>query len=147
MAHAVQTVTVNRPISEVFAFLADGMNEPLWRPGVSNVGHVADSGTGVGATYRQTMKGPGGRSIPGDYRIIRYEEPNRLDFDVIAGPARPTGRFDLREVATNTTEITFTLDLQPRGLMVLITPLINKQVRTEVANITNVPRAMEGSLG
>jgi uncharacterized protein YndB with AHSA1/START domain len=147
MAHAVQTVTVNRPISEVFAFLADGMNEPLWRPGVSNVGHVADSGTGVGATYRQTMKGPGGRSIPGDYRITRYEEPNRLDFDVIAGPARPTGRFDLREVATNTTEITFTLDLQPRGLMVLITPLINKQVRTEVANIANVPRAMEGSLG
>jgi uncharacterized protein YndB with AHSA1/START domain len=147
MAHAVQTVTMNRPIGEVFAFLADGMNEPLWRPGVTNVRHVADSGTGVGATYQQTMKGPGGRSIPGDYRITRYEEPTRLDFEVIAGPARPTGRFDLQEVAADTTEVTFTLDLQPRGLMVLITPLINKQVRTEVANITNVPRAMDGSSG
>ena len=142
MAHAVQTVRVNRPIGEVFAFLADGMNEPLWRPGVSNVGHVADSGTQLGATYRQTMRGPGGRSIPGDYRITRYEEPTRLDFEVIAGPARPTGRFDLQEVAANTTEVTFTLDLQPRGLMVLMTPLINKQVRTEVGNIANVPRAI-----
>jgi uncharacterized protein YndB with AHSA1/START domain len=142
MAHAVRTVTVNRPIGEVFAFLADGTNEPLWRPGVSNVGHVADSGMGVGATYQQTMKGPGGRSIPGDYRITRCEEPTRLDFEVIAGPARPTGRFDLRETAADTTEVTFTLDLKPRGLMVLITPLINKQVRTEAANIANLPRAI-----
>jgi uncharacterized membrane protein len=142
MAHAVQTVTVNRGIGEVFAFLADGMNEPLWRPGVSNVSHLADSGTGVGATYRQTMKGPGGRSIPGDYRITRYEQPTRLDFEVIAGPARPIGRFDLQEVAADSTEVTFTLDLQPRGLMILITPLINKQVRTEAANITNLPRAI-----
>ena len=142
MAHAVQAVTVNRLIGEVFAFLADGNNEPLWRPGVSDVGHVADTGSGVGATYKQTMKGPGGRSIPGDYRITRYEEPTRLDFEVIAGPARPTGRFDLRETAANTTEVTFTLDRKPRGFMVLMTPLINKQVRTEVANITTVPRAM-----
>jgi uncharacterized protein YndB with AHSA1/START domain len=142
MAHAVQAVTVHRPIGEVFLFLADGTKEPLWRPGVSNVGHVADSGTGVGATYRQTMRGPGGRSIAGDYRITRYEEPTRLDFEVIAGPARPTGRFDLRETATDTTEVTFALDLKPRGIMVLMTPLINKQVRTEVGNIANLPQAM-----
>ena len=109
---------------------------------MTDVGHVADSGTGVGATYQQTMKGPGGRSIPGDYRITRYEEPTRLDFEVIAGPARPTGRFDLRETATDTTEVTFALDLKPRGFMVLMTPLINKQVRTEVGNIANLPRAM-----
>ncbi|HEY3087929.1 MAG TPA: SRPBCC family protein [Jatrophihabitantaceae bacterium] len=142
MAHAVQAVTVHRPIGEVFLFLADGTKEPLWRPGVSKVGHVADSGIGVGATYRQTMRGPGGRSIPGDYRITRYEEPTRLDFEVIAGPARPTGRFDLRETATDTTEVTFALDLKPRGIMVLMTPLINKQVRTEVGNIANLPQAM-----
>jgi uncharacterized protein YndB with AHSA1/START domain len=145
MAHAVQTVTVNRSIGDVFAFLADGANEPLWRPGLSDVSHVADTGTAVGATYKQTMKGPGGRSIPGDYRITRYDEPTRLDFEVIAGPARPTGRFDLREVAADKTEVTFTLDLTPRGFMVLLTPMINKQVRTEVANIANVPGAMGAS--
>lgn len=142
MAHATHSVTVNRPIGEVFAFLADGMNEPLWRPGLSGVSHVADTGAGVGATYRQTMKGPGARNSPGDYRITLYEEPTRFDFEVIAGPARPTGRFDLREVATDRTEVTFTLDLTPRGFMVLMTPLLNKQVRTEAANIANLPRAM-----
>jgi hypothetical protein len=87
------------------------------------------------------MKGPGGRSIPGDYRITRYEQPTRLDFEVIAGPARPIGRFDLRETAGGT-EVTFTLDVKPRGLMVLMTSMINKQVHTEVGNIANLPKAM-----
>ena len=64
MAHETATVIVNRPIGEVFAFLADGMNEPAWRPGVTDVSHVAETGTGIGATFKQTMKGPGGRSIP-----------------------------------------------------------------------------------
>jgi uncharacterized protein YndB with AHSA1/START domain len=140
MAHAQQTVLVNRPIGEVFAFLADGMNEPLWRPGVTNVGHV--SGSGVGAQFTQTMKGPGGRSIPGDYRITRYDEPTRLDFEVTAGPARPTGSFVLRETEPGATEVTFTLDLKPRGIMILMTPMINKQVKTEVANIDRLPAAL-----
>ncbi len=144
MAHAVRIVIVNRPIAEVFAFLADGLNEPSWRPGVSNVRHIAGTGDGVGAEFAQTMKGPGGRSIPGDYRITRCDQPSRLDFQVTAGPARPTGVFELRETAPGTTEVTFTLDLTPRGLMVLMTPMINKQMRAEVANIANLPRALGG---
>jgi uncharacterized membrane protein len=140
MAHAVQTVTVDRPIAEVFAFLADGTNDPSWRPEVISITHV--EGTGEGATYAQTMKGPGGRKIKGDFKFTRYEEPNRLDFDVIAGPARPHGVFELREVSPGTTEVTFTMDLKPSGLMVLMAPMINKQVQAEVSNIRNLPKAM-----
>ena len=119
MAHAQQTVLVNRPIGEVFAFLADGMNEPLWRPGVTNVSHV--SGSGVGAQFTQTMKGPGGRSIPGDYRITRYDEPTRLDF----GPrpltrCSPVSTSDGPNAAQSVTErddVCFRRDRQiPHGL-------------------------------
>jgi uncharacterized protein YndB with AHSA1/START domain len=140
MAHAAQTVTVDRPIADVFAYLADGTNDKAWRPEVISINHV--EGTGVGATFAQTMKGPGGRPIKGDFKFSRYDEPTRLDFDVIAGPARPHGTFELREVSPTTTEVTFTMDLKPRGLMVLMTPMINKQVQTEVANIANLPKAM-----
>jgi uncharacterized membrane protein len=140
MAHAVRTVLVGKPIGEVFAFLADGMNEPRWRPEVTSISHV--SGSGVGAVYAQTMKGPGGRSIAGNFRITRCDEPTRLDFEVIAGPARPTGSYALRDAGSGSTEVTFTMDLKPRGLMVLMTPMINKQVSAEVANIDNLPAAM-----
>lgn len=142
MVHESQSVTVRRPIADVFSFLADGTNDPSWRPEVTSIRHV--SGSGVGAHFAQTMKGPAGRSIPGDYRITRYDEPTRLDFEVIAGPARPTGSVSLRETEPGSTEVTFTMDLTPRGVMVLLTPMINKQVRQEVANILHLPHAIEG---
>jgi hypothetical protein len=140
MAHAEQVVVVGRPIAEVFAFLADGTNDPAWRPEVISIRHV--SGSGVGAQFEQTIKGPGGRVIRGDYRITRHDEPTRLDFEVTAGPARPIGSFALREITAGSTEVTFTMDLKPRGLMVLATPMINKQVKAEVANIDKLPSAL-----
>jgi uncharacterized protein YndB with AHSA1/START domain len=142
MAHAAETVTVNRPIAEVFEFLADGMNEQKWRPDVVSISLVVDTGPGVGTTYAQTMKGPGGRAIKGDYRITRYDAPTRLDFETIAGPARPVGSFVLREIVPGTTEVTFTIDVTPKGAMVLMKGMISKQVAIEAANIHNVPKAM-----
>ncbi len=142
MAHAAETVTVNRPIDEVFAFLVDGMNEPKWRPDVISIEPVAGTGPGVGQTYAQTMSGPGKRKIKGDYRITRFESPTRLDFETIAGPARPVGSFTLSEPSSGVTEVTFTIDLTPRGAMVLMTGMINKQVAVEAANIHNLPKAM-----
>jgi len=143
MVHAEQTVTVERPIADVFAFLADGTNDPSWRLQVISVTHVEGTdGTGEGATFAQTMKGPVGRKINGAFKFTRFDEPNRLDFQVIAGPVRPLGSFELRELSPTTTEVTFTVDLKPRGLMVLMTPMINKQVQAEVSNIKNLPKAM-----
>jgi uncharacterized protein YndB with AHSA1/START domain len=141
MVHAQRTVVVGRPIESVFAFLADGSNNPKWRPDVIEI-RLA-SGLGLGAEYHQTMKGPGGRRIRGDYRITRFDHPTRLDFVVTAGPARPTGSFELRTLGASSTEVTFTLDLKARGLMVLMARMIDRQVATEVGNIATLPGAME----
>lgn len=142
MAHAHKTTIVSRPIAEVFAFLADGSNNPRWRPEVTDIRLL--SGPAESARYSQSMKGPGGRTIRGDYRITRHEPPSRLDFEVTAGPARPVGSFVLKELAADSTEVTFTLDLKPRGMMILMTPMINRQVEAEVGNIGNLTAAMAG---
>jgi uncharacterized membrane protein len=144
MAHAKQTVTVPHPIGEVYDFLADGLNEPKWRPDVTDVHLASGTASSVGAVYAQTMKGPGGRPIKGDYRITRAEPPKRLDFEVIAGPARPTGSFELTELSPASTEVSFTLDLIPTGLMKLMSSMIAKQVESEAAAIRRVPEAMAG---
>jgi len=140
MAHAQQIVVVDRSIDEVFDFLADGLNNPKWRAEVLSI--ELASGSGLGALYSQTMKGPGGRAVTGDYRVTRFDAPTRIDFEVVAGPARPVGSFVLSELPTGSTEVAFILDLKPRGLMVVMTPMINKQVAAEVENIRNLPAAM-----
>ena len=142
MAHAEATVVVNRPAGEVFDFLADGTNDPKWRDGVIEISRV--SGDGLGTLYQQTMSGPGGRKIAGDYRITEFDRPRRLGFTVIAGPARPTGTFELQPDDAGT-RVTFTMDLQPSGLMRLAAPMIARQLRKEVDAISGVKRVLEAS--
>ena len=82
MPDARHQVTIRRPASEVFAFIADGLNGPRWRSGITDIALV--SGSGVGATYKQGVKGPGGRRVDADYRITTYEPNSRLAFEAIA---------------------------------------------------------------
>src|SRR6185369_11889961 len=95
MPSATNTITIKRPIEDVFAYVADGTNGPSWRSGIVDIAHA--SGEGRGAVYRQGVKGPGGRRIAADYEITTYEPPRQLAFRAIAGPVRPTGEYRLAE--------------------------------------------------
>lgn len=142
MPHAEQTVVIDRPIEQVFAYFADGRNNPRWRAGVLEIERTS-SEAGPGAVYRQILSGPGGRRIRGDYRITVYEPPRRLEFAVIAGPAKPTGRFELAEVAVGRTSVTFTLDMMPKGIMRLMGGMVAKQMRTEVGQLKRAKTDIE----
>lgn len=65
MAHAEGNIVIDRPITTVFNFLADGSNNPLWRSSVTDIQHIPDKPLGLGAVFKQGLKGPGGR-IDGD---------------------------------------------------------------------------------
>src|SRR5262249_39215717 len=73
MAHAEDSVTIDRPAETVFDFLLDGMNNPKWRAGVLDIEHIAGTPEGIGARFKQGLKGPGGRRIDGDYQITACE--------------------------------------------------------------------------
>src|SRR5216683_2753422 len=136
MPHAEHTVTINRPARDVFDYLADGTHNRDWRNGVIEIERVTAT-NGQGATYRQVLSGPGGRRIDGDYQVTVFDPPTRLEFEVIAGPARPTGVFELSEDNEGATLVRFALDVRPTGVMRLMTPMIARQVRTEVAQLDN----------
>jgi uncharacterized protein YndB with AHSA1/START domain len=100
MPEAEHSVTVERPVEEVFAFLADAENDPRWRSGVLDIERVA--GDGVGARYRQGVKGPMGRRVSGDFEITEYAPPRAIGFRATAGPVRPEGRYELEPAAGGT---------------------------------------------
>ena len=85
---------INRPIADVFAYLADGLNDPAWHDGILEIERASDV-VGVGAMYRQTVRGLGGTRVPADYFVSEYEPPHLLAIEVTAGPVRPAGRFEL----------------------------------------------------
>jgi len=50
------TIRINRPIAEVFAFLADFENLPKWNYYVLDVRKLSDGPSGIGTTYHQVRK-------------------------------------------------------------------------------------------
>src|SRR5438105_4077308 len=111
MAHAEESIIINRPTNIVFDFVLDGTKGPLWRPAVIDVEPVSGKPPEVGAVYKQGVKGPGGRRIDADYEIVECKPNELIKFQVIAGPARPTGtyRFEATGADGNATRVTFTL--------------------------------------
>ena len=112
MPSAQHSVSIRRPVGEVFAFVADGENAKRWRPGVLDV--ARQSGEGLGATYRQGVRGPGGRRIPADYEITAFEPNSRIAFRAIAGPVRPTGEYRFTPDGDGT-KVDFALDATVTG--------------------------------
>ena len=141
MPSASHSVTINRPASDVFAFVADGENAPRWRTGVLDIQRV--SGQGVGAVYRQGVRGPGGRRIAADYQVTAYQPDTLLVFKTIAGPVRPTGEFRLQQ-ADGATTLTLSLQADLAGVKRLfMSGMVQKTMDAEVAAIDNVKRLLE----
>jgi uncharacterized protein YndB with AHSA1/START domain len=141
MLSAEREVTIARPVAEVFAFVADGLNAPRWRPGVMDISLA--SGTGLGAVYKQGVKGPGGRRIDADYRITAFEPNRRLSFEAIAGPVRPTGQFVFDDV-NGGTRLTFALQAELGGLKkLLMGGAVQKTMNAEVAATERLKEVLE----
>ena len=90
MARASKTVEIACSPAAVYAFLADGLNNPKWRPGVVEIALASGAVGTVGAVYSQKLRSPMG-TVPGDFRIVEATPNTRIRFEVVAGPARPAG--------------------------------------------------------
>jgi carbon monoxide dehydrogenase subunit G len=143
MPKASYSVTIQRPVEDVFAFVADGEKCTQWRPGVVDI--KRESGQGVGTRYSQGVKGPMGRRISADYQVTVFERPRLLEFQTLTGPARPHGRYDL-EPADGGTRLTFSLDVELSGLRrLLMGSAVQKTMDAEVRTLDNLKRVLEGS--
>ncbi|HEX8940512.1 MAG TPA: SRPBCC family protein [Candidatus Limnocylindrales bacterium] len=141
MPAAIHTVTIQRPVEEVFAFIADGEQSPRWRSGVLDIKRV--SGEGVGARYAQGVAGPMGRRVAADYVITVFEPNRRIDFQTTAGPVRPRGRYDFEPTADGT-RLTFALEAEVTGLRgLLMGSMVQRTMDAEVAALDSVRRILE----
>lgn len=141
MTHAEHRVTIQRPAPDVFAYLADGEKCTEWRSGVIEIKKV--SGDGVGAHYKQSVRGPGGRAIAADYTITECTPNTVLAFHATAGPVRPHGRYELAESDGSTT-VTFSLDADLTGIKkLLMSGMVTKTMAAEVQAIEKVKTILE----
>jgi uncharacterized protein YndB with AHSA1/START domain len=138
---AERTIVIDRPVADVFAFIADGANAQQWRSGILELSKK--SGDGVGAVYRQVVSGPGGRGIDADYEITEYQPPTHMAFRTIAGPVRPIGSYDIRS-RDGKTELTFRLSAEIGGLKkLLMGGAVQKTMDAEMAGLDRLKQVLE----
>jgi uncharacterized membrane protein len=142
LAHAEATIIIERPVEIVYNFLLDGINNPLWRPSVTDIRLVPARSPGVVAAYKQGLLGPGGWRIDGDYEIVDTQPNQLIRFNVTTGPARPTGTYRLEAVG-DSTRLTFILHYEPKGLAKLMDGMIDKTMQEEVATLANLKAYLE----
>jgi uncharacterized protein YndB with AHSA1/START domain len=149
MPSATRTITINKPIDEVFALVADGTAGKRWRSGVLDIARVKGTGKGdaagtsVGTEFRQGVRGPGGRRIAADYRITAAEPPKHLAFQAIAGPVRPHGEYRL-EAADGGTRLTFSLAAELGFLKrLLMGGQVQKSMDAEMAALDRLKLLLE----
>jgi uncharacterized membrane protein len=142
MASASNSITINRPASDIYQFLADGLNNPKWRSAVVGINLASGAKGAVGAVYKQTLKGPFGSKVAGDYRIVEAVPNSRIKFEVITGPARPVGQFDI-EPALGAATVRFSLSFAPTGFMRLMNGMIQSTMEAEVKNLSALKTLLE----
>lgn len=101
--HVEHSVTIARPIAEVFAFVTDLRNETRWQPEIEAV--RVEGPLRAGAIFHETRVSLG-RRFDWEFRVTRFEPPHLISIETVAGsfPYRGSRRFEAVEGGTRVIE-------------------------------------------
>ena len=145
MSDLQASITIRRPIADVFAFVADARNIPRWHADTAEVHLLSGDGRQAGSRLVDVIQ-TGKKSKRTEAMVeITRSEPDRLwAFSAELGSF---GGFDgcyRFEVVPAGTRVTFTEDLRPRGLFRLLRPLVRRRVgQTARANFARLRALLE----
>ena len=137
----VNVIEVERPIEDVFAYLADFENVPSWNYAIAETEKTSDGPVGVGTTYRQV------RTLPSrseeTFELTVYEPHRSLGLSGTLGPFAAELEYRLEPVERGT-RVTNQVELQPRGILGMVGQLAGSRVKEAVAdNLAALKRILE----
>ena len=107
---ATASITITRPISDVFAFVTNVENMPRWVSGVS-AARLTSREMGAGARYVLDYI-RGWRPWEVEIEVTEFEPPSAFGSRMARGPFPFEGRMELREVES-ATEVTNIIEAGP----------------------------------
>jgi uncharacterized protein YndB with AHSA1/START domain len=135
------TVVIDRPIEEVFAFLADGENDPKFSPRVLEIAKTTDGPPGVGTVYASTVK-DAGMKTKREFKLTEFEAPTRIRWTEVSKNlvTAPEGGYDLAPEGGGT-RVTIYNVLEGHGPGKLIAPLALRSARKGADDFGNAIKA------
>ena len=142
------TATIDRPIEQVFAFLADGENDKRFSARIVEIAKTTDGPSGVGTVYASTAK-DGPMTAKHEFELTEFEQPTKIRWTELSKTSPvsvPEGGYDL-ESAGSGTKLTFFNVLEGRGLLgKVLEPIALRSARKGAdAFVTSIKDAIEKS--
>ena len=144
MTTITQSVTVNRPVAEVWDFISNFENATRWSRGVLEAGQTSDGPLDVGSTLQTVVKAFGRRRTA-DYLVTEYEPNRAFAFEVTSGPMTSRARYSV-EPAGAGTRLTASGEADATGPYKLLAPILVRTLkRHSQDDLANVKRILEAS--
>lgn len=124
------TIAIERPIAEVFTFLADGENDKVFSARVIEIAKSTDGPPGVGTVYASTVKDAGVKTRR-EFKLTEFDAPTRIRWTELSKNlvTVPEGGYDL-VAEGDRTQLTFFNELQGHRLGVLFAGFALRSARS-----------------
>jgi uncharacterized protein YndB with AHSA1/START domain len=122
-------ITIDRPVQEVFDYLARGEHLPEYAAEFASVRQTSGGPPAQGTQYRYATS----RGAEGTFRWSRFEPPSHLAWEgppVKAGPGsmQPAGRWELSRSGAGT-QVRFVMAPTPGGVFKVLAPFLAAGMR------------------
>lgn len=144
MVDVTVSTKINRPVDQVFAFVADMENEPQWHTDALEVKRLSGGQVGIGTSFQVQFKpSPMGPS-EGTVELVEFEPGRRIVARSELGNMKPTVTH-VFEAADGDTSVTRRIQIETSGLMMmLMRPMMKMMVRRRnLEFIANLKRVLE----
>lgn len=141
-------VEVDRPVEEVFAYLADGRNDPQFSPRVLKIERIPDAPTTEGTVFRSTVKDAGMKTAR-EFRITALEAPAKIRWAEVSknSVTAREGGYDLEPLADGRTRVRIFNVLEGHGLGKLLVGLALAAARKDADGFgTRIKAAAEAAI-
>ena len=126
---------IDKPVKEVFAFVADPNNMSKWNSAVVSLEQITPGVVGVGTKFKSVGELMG-RRIEGEMQVIAYEPDTQCGFQVQAGPMQVNLTLMFKTVGTGT-KVSLNAQGNPAGFFKLAEPVMAGRVKSLMEEISH----------
>jgi carbon monoxide dehydrogenase subunit G len=121
-------ILIDRPVKDVFAFVADPNNMPKWNSAVVSLEQITPGDVGVGTKFKSVCEMMG-RRIEGEMQVTAYEPDTKCGFQVNAGPMQVDITLSFKTVGTGT-KVSLNAQGNPAGFFKIAEGMMTGRVKS-----------------
>ena len=119
---------IDRPVQDVFSFVANPSNMTKWNSAVVNIQQITPGPVGVGTKFKSVGEALG-RRMEGEVQVTAYEPDRKSGFQMNAGPVQVNVTLTFKPVGTGT-KLNLNAQGNPGGIFKLAEGVLAGRVKS-----------------